>query len=85
VESPPVQFPAIVFSKQELPKVPEIVKQPKVCVRAANLKSSYNRWSTITSDKFILEAIQGFKIPFHAQPFKEVEKVERSNLSLPDI
>jgi hypothetical protein len=41
--------------------------------KAGQLKYYVNEWKSITSDKFILNVIQGYIIPFLSQPQQLVE------------
>lgn len=46
--------------------------------KAGRLQMYLNEWCSITSDKFIIDIVTGYKIPFHAEPVQEREPINHS-------
>lgn len=48
------------------------IVQSSVC-KAGKLALHYNKWCEITTDKYVLDCVQGYKIPFKTIPVQEHE------------
>lgn len=53
-------------------------EDPSVCSKAGRLSNYINIWKSITKDKYILEAVIGFKLPFKSIPIQGSEPINPS-------